>query len=66
MKMEKVKESKEFTIFKKRSGRFCVKSEKGKWLNGEEKTKVLLAEKLIKVSVPKKKEEAPTEEAAAE
>ena len=66
MKMEKVKEGKEFTVFKKKSGRFCVKSEKGKWINGEEKTKILLAEKLIKVSAPKKKEEAPAEEAAAE
>ena len=63
--METVKETKDFKILKKRNGRYGVKSAAGKWLNGEEKVKILSAEGLIKVSVPKKKEE-PAEEAAAE
>ena len=63
--MEIVKATADFKIMKKRSGRYGVKSTKGKWINGEEKVKILLAEKLIKVSEPKKVEE-PAEETAAE
>ncbi len=63
--MEVVKNTKEFTVFKKRNGRYGVKNAAGKWVNADEKVKVLLAEGLIKVAEPKK-EEAPAEEAAAE
>ncbi|OGQ34756.1 MAG: hypothetical protein A3F16_01375 [Deltaproteobacteria bacterium RIFCSPHIGHO2_12_FULL_43_9] len=70
MKLEKVKKTKEFTIFKKNSGKYCVQSSQGKWINGEEKIKILLSEKLIAASVPKKKEEekkeTPTTEQASE
>ena len=62
--METVKETKEFKIFKKRNGRYGVKSSEGKWINGEDKVKILSTEGLIKVSVAKKKEE-PVEEAPA-
>ena len=61
--METVKSTKEFKIMKKRSGRFGVKNDKGKWINGEDKVKILSAEGLIKVSVPKKVEEPPAEAA---
>lgn len=64
--METVKETKDFKIFKKRNGRYGVKSAQGKWMNGEEKVKILSAEGLIKVSIPKPKEEPPAEEAAPE
>jgi len=67
--MELVKKSGEYTIYKKRSGRFGVKNSKGKWINGEDKVKVLLGEKLIKACLPKEKpaeEAAPAEEAPAE
>ncbi len=64
--MEKVKATKDFKIFKKRNGRFGVKNEKGKWINGEDKVKILSAEGLIKVSIPKKVEEPPAEEAPVE
>ncbi len=66
MKMEEVKKSGEYKIFKKRSGRYAVKTAAGKWLNGEEKTSLLLKEKLIKITAPKKKVEPPKEEAAPE
>ena len=56
--MEKVKQTKEYAIYKKRSERFAVKDANGKWINGDEKTKILLSEKLIKAPVPKPKEEA--------
>ncbi len=63
--MEVVKETKDFTIVKKRSGRFGVKNTAGKWINTDEKVKILLAEGLIKAPAPKK-EEAPAEETPAE
>lgn len=63
--MEVVKQTKEYSIIKKRSGRFGVKNTAGKWINGEDKVKVLLAEGLIKVAVAKKVDE-PAEEAPAE
>lgn len=65
--MEVVKKTKECTIVKKKSGRYGVKNLKGKWVNGEDKVKHLLAAGLIKVSkASPKKEEAPSEEASAE
>ena len=60
--MEKVKETKEFTIFKKRSGRFCVQDAKKAWVNKEQKTEILTKEGLIKP--PATKKAAPAEAAA--
>ncbi len=67
--MELVKTSGEFSIFKKKNNRYCVKTTKGKnTVNGEKKQEVLLAEGLITVSVAKAKpvEEAPVEESNTE
>ncbi len=64
--MEQVKESGDFKIFKKRSGRFCIKNKDGKFVNGEEKAKILFENSLIKLDPPKKKEEPAAEEAPAE
>lgn len=64
--METVKTTADFKILKKKSGRYGVKSSKGKWINGAEKIKILSSEGLIKVSVPKKVEEPPAGETAAE
>lgn len=73
--MKLVKKSGDNSIYQKRSGRYGVKDASGKWVNGAEKIKVLVAEKLIKTAVPKKEEpvaeaeqvsEAPAEEAPAE
>tara|TARA_Y100000590_G_scaffold323369_1_gene366447 strand:- start:174995 stop:175330 length:336 start_codon:yes stop_codon:yes gene_type:complete len=67
--MEVVKQTDEYTVIKKRSGRFGVKNAAGKWINGEEKVKILVAEGLIKAAVPAEKPaeeaEAPAEEAQA-
>lgn len=62
--MEVVKQTNDVTIFKKRNGRYGVKDAKGKWINKEEKVKVLTSEGLIKVDAPKPKEEE--QEAATE
>ncbi len=65
--MEVVKQTDEYTVIKKRSGRFGVKNAEGKWINGEEKVKILVAEGLIKAAVAAKpaEDEAPAEEAQA-
>ena len=70
--MEVVKETGDFKIYKKRSGRFAVKATSGKWINGAEKVKVLVDAGLIQAAIPKKEEpaaepaaeETPAEEAA--
>ncbi len=64
--MEVVKKADNYTVFKKRNGRFAVKSPLNKFMNADEKTKILLAEGLIKVTAPKKVEEPVAEESAAE
>jgi hypothetical protein len=52
---KKVKES--FKLVKKRNGRWSVKGTNGKYINGEEKVKILVGKGLVKVL--KKKEGAP-------
>ena len=58
-------EKKPYTIEKKRSGRYAVIGENGKFINGDAKTEILLKEGVIKA--PPKKAPAPAaEEASAE
>ena len=63
--MEVVKKTDAYIIVKKRSGRFGVKTQDGKWINGDEKVKILVEAGLVKAAVPAKKEE-PVEEATEE
>lgn len=63
--MESVKKTKEYEVVKKRSGRFGVIGKDGKWVRAEEKVKILTKEGLIKLTPPKKKEEAAAEPAAS-
>ena len=51
--MEQVKSTAKYKIFKKRSGRYGVKSADGKWINGIEKVKILNKEGLITAVAPK-------------
>ncbi len=68
--MKVIKKTAEYTVSQKRSGRYAVTGADGSAINAEEKTKILLAEELIKLTEPKapepEAEEAPAEEAAAE
>lgn len=48
-----------FKVIKKRSGRWSVKGNNGKFINGEEKVKILVAKGLVKET--KKKAEAAAE-----
>lgn len=63
--MELVKKTNEYSVFKKKNGRYGVKNKSKKWVNGDEKVKILLAEGLIKAPEPKKAEE-PVEETPVE
>ena len=65
--MELIKKTDDYTIYKKRSGRYAVQNKDKKYLTEKEKVEILLAEKLIKLSPSKKPvEEAPVEEAPVE
>lgn len=64
--MEVVKKVDNLTIVKKRSGRYGVMTEQKKWINGDEKIKVLVDAGLIEVKVKQPEPEAPAEEATEE
>lgn len=60
-KMEQVKATENYTVYKKRNGRYAVKGANNKYVNGEDKAKILEQEGLIKLTKPAEK---PAEEAA--
>ena len=71
MAMKLVKKTAEYSIYKRGDERYAVKDANKKAVNGEEKARILLAEDLIKVTLPAKPVveeeaavEAPEEEAA--
>jgi len=62
--MDLVKRNKDIEIFKKGSGRYAILDRKtGKYINGEEKFKLLVNHKLSKVPAAKPKAEKPAEAA---
>ena len=70
--MKLVKSTAENNIYQKRNNRYGVKGAKNKWINGEAKVAILLAEDLVKAPATKApepeaaaEEEAPAEEAPA-
>ncbi len=64
--MKLIKKTKDYTIYQKRNGRYGVQNMAKKWINGEDKVKILSSEKLIKLSAAAPKKEEPAEEVAAE
>ena len=66
--MKVIKKTKDYVVYQKASGRYAVKDSNKKWVNADEKIKILLAEGLIKAVMPAAPvvEEAPVEEVAAE
>lgn len=60
--MEEVKKTDQYIIYKKRNGRFGVRGNDRKWINGADKIKILVEHGLIKAAMPK----APEPEAAPE
>jgi hypothetical protein len=51
--MQQIKKTDGYTIYQKKSGRYAVRGKDKKFLHGEEKTRILLAEGLIKKPEPK-------------
>ena len=60
------KKNPDYKLIEKRSKRWSVLGMDGKFINGEEKVKILIKEGKIKVDKTKKKVEEPAEEVAAE
>ena len=61
MAMKLIKKMADYKIFMRGDERYAVQDANGKPINGEEKVNILVAEDLIKVTVPSPKEEAPAE-----
>ncbi len=66
--MKEIKSVGENKIFEKKSGRYAVKGGDKKYINGDEKAKILADAGLMTIPAPKPKpvEEAVTEEASEE
>ena len=61
MAMKLIKKTADYKIFMRGDERYAVQDANGKPINGEEKVKILVAEDLVKVTVPRPKEEAPAD-----
>ncbi len=66
MAMKLVKKTDEYSIYLRGDKRYAVEDARKQPVNGEEKVRILVAEELVKVAVPPKKEEPVAEEAAVE
>ena len=64
--MKQAKKTAEYTIFKRRDGRYAVKGANSKWVNGDEKVSILQKEGLAKKPEPKKAEEPAKDESSAD
>ena len=59
--MKLVKKTAEYTIFERNDKRYAIRTKGRKWINGEEKVKILQAEGLLKKPEPKPKQEVSAE-----
>ncbi len=64
--MKEIKSSGDYKIFEKKSGRYAVKDGNKKYVNGDDKAKILADAGLVTIPVAKPKDPEPAEEAAAE
>jgi len=63
--MKEVQTAGEYTIYQKKSGRYAVKGADKKYVNGDDKAKILLDAGLVEITLPMPAEE-PVEAAAEE
>ena len=63
--MQQVKKSGDYTIYKKKSGRYAVKGKDKQFVHGDDKARILLAESLIEPPKPKGPAPEPAAEAEA-
>ena len=66
MAMTLIKKTDEYRIYQRGDERYAVQDGTGKPINGEEKVKILLAEELIKVTLPAEPQPEAEPEAAAD
>lgn len=66
MAMKLVKKTDEYSIYLRGDKRYAVEDARKQPVNGDEKVRILVAEELVKVAVPPKKEEPVAEESADE
>jgi hypothetical protein len=66
MAMTLIKKTDEYRIYQRGDERYAVQDGTGKPINGEEKVKILLAEELIKVTLPAEPQSEAEPEAAAD
>ncbi|MGH1485733.1 MAG: hypothetical protein ACRBCI_05880 [Cellvibrionaceae bacterium] len=64
--MQTTKKTAEYTVFKRADGRYAVKGNDKKFINGEDKVKILIAEGLLTAPSPKPAEPEAAEEASEE
>lgn len=66
--MKLVKKTAQYSIFQRGDDRYAVKDARKQPINGDEKARILLAEELVKATLPAKPAivEAPVDEAPAE
>lgn len=65
MAMKLVKKTDEYSIYQRGDKRYAVEDARKQPVNGDEKVRILVAEQLVKVTAPAKKEEPVAEEVAA-
>lgn len=63
--MKQIKQTDQYRIFAKKSGRYAVRGANKQWLHGDEKTAILQAEGLVKKLTPKAPAAEPVAEEAA-
>ena len=66
MTMKLVKKTDEYSIYLRGDKRYAVEDARKKPVNGAEKVRILVAESLVKLAAPAKKEELAAEAAEAE
>ena len=66
MAMKLVKKTDEYSIYLRGDKRYAVEDARKQPVNGDEKVRILVAEELVKVAVPPKKEEPVAEKSADE
>jgi len=64
--MKQVKKTPEHQIYEKRSGRYAVKDQNKRWVNGDDKVKVLLEAGLLSLAAKKPAEPETDADATAE
>ncbi len=64
--MQPVKKTADYTIYQKRSGRYAIQGKDKQWVRGDDKTRILTDEQLVKPPQPKAPAPEPAPDAAAE